>query len=195
MVSPVAGVIVNREVVAGEVVDTAKTLFIVADTRQMWLTLNLRQEDANRVALGQLIRFLVDGSLQESQGTVSWISPEVDEKTRTVKVRANLANNEGRLRANSFGQGQIILRKENNALVVPNEAVHWEGDCTVVFVRDKNYLSQDAPKVFHVRQVRLGAKDQENTEIIAGVLPGELVATKGSGTLRAELLKNNLGEG
>ena len=38
-------------------------------------------------------------------------------------------------------------------------------------------------------------KDDRNTEIIAGVLPGEVVATRGSGTLRAELLKNNLGEG
>jgi cobalt-zinc-cadmium efflux system membrane fusion protein len=161
----------------------------------MWLTLNLRQEDANRVALDQHVRFLADGSLQESQCSVSWISPDVDEKTRTVKVRANLANREGRLRANSFGQGQIILRKENNALVVPNEAVHWEGDCYVVFVRDKDFLSPGAPKVFHVRQVRVGSKDQEKTEIIVGVLPGELVATKGSGTLRAELLKNNLGEG
>ncbi|MFL5245300.1 MAG: efflux RND transporter periplasmic adaptor subunit [Gemmataceae bacterium] len=195
VVSPIAGVIVNREVVNGEVVDTAKALFIVADPRQMWLTLNLRQEDANRVTLGQHVRFLVDGSMQESQGSVSWISPEVDDKTRTVKVRANLANSEGRLRANSFGQGQIILRKESNALVVPNEAIHWEGDCTVVFVRDKNYLSEAAPKVFHVRQVRIGAKDRENTEVIAGILVGEVVATKGSGTLRAELLKNNLGEG
>ena len=55
--------------------------------------------------------------------------------------------------------------------------------------------SQDSPKVFHVRTVRLGAKNEKFTEIIAGVLPGEVVATKGSDVLRAELLKNNLGEG
>ena len=49
--------------------------------------------------------------------------------------------------------------------------------------------------MFHVRTVRLGAKNEKFTEIIAGVLPGEVVATKGSDVLRAELLKNNLGEG
>jgi cobalt-zinc-cadmium efflux system membrane fusion protein len=64
-----------------------------------------------------------------------------------------------------------------------------------VFVRDKNFLHEGAPKVFHVRKVRPGARDDKYTEIIAGVLPGEVVATKGSGTLRGELLKNNLGEG
>ncbi|HJT75781.1 MAG TPA: efflux RND transporter periplasmic adaptor subunit [Gemmataceae bacterium] len=193
--APLDGVIVAREVVAGEVVDSAKVLFVVADPRQMWLTLNLPQEDTKKLALGQLVRFRTGGTAEEVQGTVTWISTNADEKTRTVKVRANLANPEGRLRASTFGLGQIVLREEKSAIVVPNEAVHWEGDCFVVFVRDKNFLGKDAPKVFHVRQVRVGTKDAQNTEVVAGVLPGELVATRGSGTLRAELLKNNLGEG
>ncbi len=192
--APLDGVVVAREVVAGEVVDVTKVLFVVADTRQMWLTLNLRQEDTKRLLLGQPVRFRTDGTAEEVQGTVAWISTSVDEKTRLVKVRANLANAEGLLRASTFGQGQVVLREEKDAIVVPNEAVHWEGDCFVVFVRDKNFLEKDAPKVFHVRKVRIGVKDAENTEVIAGVLPGEVIATKGSGTLRAELLKNNLGE-
>lgn len=195
MKAPLDGVIVAREVVAGEVVDSAKVLFVVADPRKMWLTLNLPQEDTKKLAIGQLVRFRTGGTAEEVQGTVTWISTNADEKTRTVKVRANLANAEGRLRASTFGLGQIVLREEKNAIVVPNEAVHWEGDCFVVFVRDKNFLAKDAPKVFHVRQVRVGIKDAQNTEVIAGVLPGEVVATRGSGTLRAELLKNNLGEG
>jgi cobalt-zinc-cadmium efflux system membrane fusion protein len=73
--------------------------------------------------------------------------------------------------------------------------VQWEGDCYVVFVRDKNYLQDDAPKLFHVRNVRLGAQDDRYTEILAGVAPGELVATAGSSILGAELLKGKLGEG
>ena len=89
----------------------------------------------------------------------------------------------------------MILRQEKQAVVVPSEAVQWEGDCHIVFVRDKDYLQEGAPKVFHTRTVRPGAKDGGNTEIIAGVLPGELVAARGSAVLRAELLKNSLGEG
>jgi cobalt-zinc-cadmium efflux system membrane fusion protein len=49
--------------------------------------------------------------------------------------------------------------------------------------------------VFHVRTVRLGAKNEKYSEVLAGVLPGEVIATKGSDVLRAEMLKNNLGEG
>jgi cobalt-zinc-cadmium efflux system membrane fusion protein len=193
--SPLDGVVVSREVVAGEVVDTSRLLFIIADTSRMWLTLNVRQEDAQGLGLGRPVRFRPGSGLQEVTGAIAWISTAVDEKTRTVKVRADLDNRDGRLRANTFGPGRIVLREEKNAVVVPTEAIQWEGDCHVVFVRDKNFFREGAPKVFHVRKVRPGVRDEKYTEIIAGVLPGEVVATKGSGTLRGELLKNNLGEG
>src|SRR5262249_29204790 len=149
------------------------------------------QEDAHKLDLGQLVRFRSDASGPEATGKLNWLSTAVDAKTRMLKVRADLDNRERRLRANTFGQGWIILREEKRAVVVPSDAVHWEGDCHVVFVRDKNYFAENAPKVFHVRKVRVGAKDANNTEIIAGVLPGEVVAAKGSGTLRGALLKNN----
>jgi cobalt-zinc-cadmium efflux system membrane fusion protein len=195
LVAPLGGVVVSREVVAGEVVDSTRALFVVADTRRMWLTLHVRQEDARRLALDQLVRFHADGGSGEAQGKVAWISTAVDRKTRTVQVRAELDNARGQLRDATFGSGRIILRQEKEAVVVPSEAVQWEGDCHVVFVRDRNYLDRGAFKVFHTRTVRPGATDGGNTEIIAGVLPGELVVTRGSGLLRSELLKNNLGEG
>jgi len=189
------GVVVSRAVVAGEVVDTSKVLFVVADTRRLWLTLEVRLEDAKALALGQPVRFRPDASKVEVKGAITWISTEIDHRTRTLKVRATLANADGVLRANMFGTGRIILREEKLVVVVPHEAIHWEGDCYVVFVRDKNYFKEGSPKVFQTRTVRLGAKDDQHTEIIAGVLPGELVATKGSAVLKAELLRGNLGEG
>jgi cobalt-zinc-cadmium efflux system membrane fusion protein len=193
--APFDGTVVRRDVVANEVVDTTKPLFVVADTSRMWLTLNVRLEDMRHIKIGQKILFRVGEQPKPSEGSVTWISTAVDEKTRTVTVRADLENRDGALRAHAYGTGQIVLREEKNAIVVPNEAVQWEGDCFVVFVRDKNYFKKDAPKFFHVRKVRPGAKDDTHTELLAGVLPGEVVATKGSGVLRGELLKNNLGEG
>lgn len=193
--APMDGIVVAREVVAGEVVDSSKVLFVVADTREMWLNLDVRVEDAKLLAPGQKVLFKPDGSKHELSGKITWLSTAVDEKTRTVKLRAELTNIDGKLRASTFGAGKIILREEQNAVVVPKDALHHEGCCHVVFVRDKNYLKGDSQKVFHVRKVVPGAKDDTNVEIIAGVLPGEVVATKGSGVLRSELLKNHLGAG
>lgn len=195
ILAPFDGVVVTRDVVVGEVLDSTKLLFVVADVSRMWLTLNVRQEDAKYVSLGQPVRFAIDSGGVRPTGQVTWISTAADEKTRTVRLRAELPNPDGQLRASTFGAGQIVLREEKQAVVVPNEAVHWDGSCYVVFVRNKDFFKENAPKVFHPRTARLGAKDDQYTEIIAGVLPGEVVASKGSGLLRASLLKNNLGAG
>lgn len=194
--SPMDGVIVEREIVAGEVVDPTQTLFKVADPRQMWLMLSIPLEDANFLSIGQPVRFLPNGSRNEVAGTLSWISTAADKQTRMVKIRAELENSNGQLRDETFGAGRVILREEPNAVVVPNNAVHWEGCCQVVFVRDKGYFeSPESPKVYHLRSVRTGARNGEFTEIIAGLLPGEVVVTDGSDVLRAQLLKNSLGAG
>jgi len=168
---------------------------VIVDPSRMWLTVNVRQEDASHVDLAQTVLFKADGHPDEFHGQVSWISMSVDEKTRTVRIRADLENPDGRLRANTFGTGRIVLRQEKSAMVVPNEAVQSDGDCQIVFVRNKRFFEADAPKLFHVRKVRLGARNDKYTEILAGVLPGEVVATKGSAALKAQLLKNSLGEG
>lgn len=195
--APLEGVVVARNVVPGEVVDTSSALFDVADVRQMWLTLAVRQDEAKYLTLGQTVLFRPSNSQDEPEirGSLAWISTQADDRTRTVQVRVNLPNTDGRLRANTFGMGRIVLRDEPNAIAVPSEAVHWDGDCHVVFVRDKDFLKEGSPKFFHIRKVRVGVKDAEMTEIIAGLLPGEVIASKNSVVLEAQLLKGNLGAG
>jgi cobalt-zinc-cadmium efflux system membrane fusion protein len=193
------GEILTRNATPGESVDSSDVLFVIADTSRVWLTLNVRLEDAERVQAGQMVRFLHQGHDDWEEGKVVWVSPAADERTRTVPVRAELANTEGRHHAQTFGTAQIVLREEPRALIVPSSAVHWDGDCHVVFVRDRDFDKPGAVKVFHVRKVRPAAKEladnQPVTEIAVGVLPGELLASANSGILRSELLKNNLGAG
>jgi multidrug efflux pump subunit AcrA (membrane-fusion protein) len=194
--SPLQGVVIDRQVVAGEVVTPSQTLFRVVDPSRMWLTFSIPLEQASLLSVGQPVRFRPDGSQEEVTGQLAWVSAAADKQTRMVEARAELPNPDGHLRDETFGAGRVILREEQDAIVVPSEAIHWEGCCNVVFVRDKRYFdSPDSPKLFHVRSVRPGATSGKFTEIIAGVLPGEVVTTKGSDVLRAQLLKNNLGEG
>lgn len=193
--SPLDGIVVSRHVVAGESVDVGTVVFVVADVSQLWLSLDVRPEDARMLSLGQEVRFQPDAGTGEVRGKLIWVSTAQDEKTRTVKARVELPNPDLKLRAHTYGVGRIVLREEPRAIVVPNEAVEWEGDCNIVFVRDKDFLKEDAPKLFRVRKIRVGAKQGSQTEIIAGVLPGELVVTKGSSVLRAELLRGKMGAG
>ncbi len=195
--SPLDGTVVECKVVAGETVDANVALYGVADLRRMWLMLDVRQEDVSQLSLGQAVLFRASDNKfgQEAKGTIAWISTEADDKTRTVKVRVELPNSDGRLRANTFGLGRIVLREELKAIVIPTEAVHTDGDCRIVFVRDKDFLREGAWKYFHVREVRTGVQQGDTTEIIAGLIPGEVLASKNSMVLEAQLLKSNLGEG
>ena len=195
LVSPIDGVIVSREVVAGEVVDASKILFEVVDNEHKWMTLDVKSEDARFLHLGQKVLFQENQGVSDITCNLSWISTQADLKTRTVKARANLNDEGGKMRANTFGTGKIILREEMQALCIPKEAVQWDGCCNIVFVRNANFLKSDAPKFFSVRKVRIGIREGNQVEILAGLLPGELVVKQGSGLLLSELLKGSLGEG
>ena len=193
--APLVGRVVDRETVVGEVVDRGSQMFRISDTRTVWLDLRVAAEDASLAEIRQQVRYLPDGHATEHRGRVIWISSDVDRETRTVRVRAELANSDGELRNESFGMGEIILRDESDAIVVPESSVQWDGENTLVFVRDARFFEKDRPKFFVARSVRVGVTQDGFTEIIAGVLPGEIVASSGSDVLRAQLLKNNLGAG
>jgi cobalt-zinc-cadmium efflux system membrane fusion protein len=189
LVAPFDGVVISREGVAGEKADPSKPIFGIADVRRLWILLDVRLEDASALAIGQAVHFRPDGSSDEAVvGKVLWLSTAVDEKTRTVKVRAEVDNPEGRLRAHTFGSARIVTRRDEKAVAVPDEALQWEGCCHIVFVRV-------ADEIFQTRKVRLGARNRGYSEILVGLLPGEVVVTTGSHVLKSDILKSKLGAG
>ncbi|MBA4066906.1 MAG: hypothetical protein C0501_25010 [Isosphaera sp.] len=184
-----AGVVLSADVVAGEVVEAGTPLFVIVDPSRVWVTLHVGPEDARRVAAGQQVFFRPDGSSSEYPATVISVGTAADEATRTVPVRAEAENAAGALRASTLGRGRVVLREVPKAVVVPHDAVHPFRGRTVVFVRDPDFLKPDGPKAFHARAVTTGGRDERNTEILTGLSPGEIVATKGSGVLLSELTR------
>ena len=187
--APFAGVVLTADVVTGEVVEAGKTLFVIVDPTRVWVTLHVGSEDARRSAVGQRVFYRPDGSAREYPGAVVWVGTAADETTRTVPVRAELDNAGGSLRASTLGRGRVVFRQEPKAVVVPHEAVHPFRGRTILFVRDADFLKPGGPKAFHVRVVKTGGRDDQHTEILAGVSPGEIVATKGSGVLLGEFTR------
>lgn len=200
--SPLEGLVVERNAVPGEVVDPTKVLFAVADLNRIWVAADVRSEDADRVAVGQRLAFTADGHPGESlTGSVAWTSTAIDPRTRTLRVRAEIENPAAHWRARTFGTARITLRAEGQpATVIHPDAVQREGECRYVFVR----LDETT---FEVRAVRLGvrgeaaarpqdgrAQREARVEVLDGVRPGESVVTTGSFILKAELLKDQLGD-
>lgn len=194
VVAPFDGVVVERNVVIGEVVDANKILFQVADLSRIWALADVSTDDADRVAVGQQMTFEADGHRGEKlTGKVSWTSTTVDPKTRTLRVRAMVENPKIHWRARTFGTAQISLRDHQTPVAaVPVDAIQRDGDCQYVFVR------LDAT-TFEARAVRLGVRGaagprkQQWVEILSGVEVGQRVATTGVFALKAEILKDRLG--
>lgn len=184
------GVVAERNVVPGEVVDPSKVLFVVADLTRIWVMADVRADDADQVAVGQAVTFRADGHPDEALvGKVSWTSTTIDPRTRTLRVRAEIENPKGHWRARTFGTAKIRLRDPNAAaLVVPADAVQQEGKCRYVFVRV-------AEATYEMRAVKLGVRGLKELEVVEGVRPGEAVVAAGSFVLKAEILKDRLGGG
>ena len=187
--SPVAGRVIQRRAVVGELVEERDALYSVADLSTMWLMMDLYERDLMQARIGLPVLFTVDGLPGHSfEGRIAWVSSTVDDRTRTVKVRADLPNERGFLRANMFGLARIIVHDDDEVLSVPVEAVQTDGCCQLVFVKKNDNL-------YEPRKVTLGASASGHVEILHGLASGERVVTTGSFLMKTEILKSNIGAG
>lgn len=197
--APFDGVVVGREAVVGEVIEAATPIFEVADVSTMLLVLNVSKEDADKVALGQPVRFRPDGSSEDFTSRISWISTEVNEATRTLQVRAEVDNHPApadeparhALRANTFGSGRIEIERRGTAVVVPRSSVQWDGSRWVVFVPAGN-------AAFAARPVQPGVHDGDVVEIASDAAADPQfthVVGAGSHVLKSQILLERMERG
>ncbi|MFO0890969.1 MAG: efflux RND transporter periplasmic adaptor subunit [Isosphaeraceae bacterium] len=191
--SPIGGTVVMREGVGGEAVEPTRKLFVVADTSKMWLWLDVYESGIEDIRTGQAVSFSISGT-KESQasrftGKVTWVGTEVNPTTRTIRVRAELENPSGRLRAHQFGRAEIQLGPDHETVVVPREAVQRRYQDHLVFVAlgDTTYR----PERVRVRPTGRG----DVLEVASGLKPGVRVVTTGSFLLKTETMKDALGAG
>ncbi|HEV3137098.1 MAG TPA: efflux RND transporter periplasmic adaptor subunit [Pirellulales bacterium] len=188
VMAPREGVVVERQAVVGEPAHPQTPLFAIADLESMWLHLHVYESFLPHIALGQSVTFFPDGLPgQGFAGTVTWISPEVDSQTRTIQLRAEVANPEGALRANMFGKAELLAEKTHDRLVVPPAAVQSHGGKHIVFVQKPDNL-------FEVRRIIVGLKSDQFWEVTAGLQAGEKVATTGSFLLKSNLENSDFGK-
>jgi membrane fusion protein, heavy metal efflux system len=120
-------------------------------------------------------------------GRVTSVGTEVNPMTRTTRVRAELNNPDGRLRANQFGLAKIQVEPEHEAVVVPRAAVQNDGKVEMVFLPLDNHSYRPQQVV-----TRPTGRD-DVVEVVEGLEPGQRVVTTRSYMLKAELFKNRLG--
>ena len=122
--APIGGVVVSQNVKEGDYVNVGSSFFRIVDLSELWLNLDAYESDITWLRYGQEVRFSVEAFPGEQfKGRIAFIEPEVDRKTRTVSVRVNVPNPDGRLKPGMFATVRIETRKKTDALMVPTEAV------------------------------------------------------------------------
>lgn len=177
--APISGVILEKSVVEGAAFQTGQTLFRLADLSSVWLTVEIREIHAARVAPGSsAVATLAAYPDERFSGVVDFVYPTVDEQTRSVRARIVLRNADGRLRPGMFASVHITTPRVQ-ALSVPTNAVLWTGDRTLLFV------VQEAGGIRPV-EATLGATIGEYTIVRAGVSAGQRVVSSAQYLIDAE---------
>jgi cobalt-zinc-cadmium efflux system membrane fusion protein len=195
IVAPIDGTVVQRHAVRGEAVQATTPLFAVADTSTMWLWIDVYEADIERVKSGQTVNFAISGldaatTAAALDGTITWVGAQVDPTTRTTRVRAEMANPDGRLRANQFGRAVVHIGAPHEVVVVPRSAVQTKDGTEVVF------LPGDEGGVFRPQRVVTRASNRRDViEVAWGLRPGDRVVTQGSFWLKTEIMKGAIGAG
>jgi cobalt-zinc-cadmium efflux system membrane fusion protein len=156
----------------------------------MWLWIDVYESDIASVAVGQPVTFTISGTeTPVFSGRVTSVGTEVNPTTRTTRVRAELENPDGRLRANQFGRASIQVEPEHEALVVPVAAVQDDGRSERVFVPLADGVS------FRPQAVVTRPMDRPDlVEVVRGLDPGQRVVTTGAFLLQSELHKEAIAE-
>lgn len=189
--SPIAGVVVERPVTLGQMVNPEDTLFLVMDLSEVWILVDVFERDLAQVGLGQKVKVRVAAYPEEEfGGEVSHIGAIVESRSRAVKVRVALGNPGGRLKPGMFARVSLSDTRgsEHEHLFVPVAAVQRTDEGPVVFVRGE----EDGE--FMPRPVRTGPEVEGFVAIEAGISAGDEVVVAGSFILKSELGKESLGE-
>jgi cobalt-zinc-cadmium efflux system membrane fusion protein len=171
--SPIDGTVVERNATIGATVGTDANVFKIIDTSRVWVDANVFEKDLPRIRVGQGVKLNVTAFPGTTfSGRVIFINSVVDPDSRTVKVRTEVPNPDGRLKPEMFANIEIITDVNSTAISVPQSAVLEDGGKSVVFVAEGNTYKQ--------RQVQLGIKNGDRVEIIDGLNAGDKVVVKGN---------------
>jgi Cu(I)/Ag(I) efflux system membrane fusion protein len=171
LVSPINGVVTAKTAVEGIRLTPADTPFEITDLSRVWGIADVYEREIPLVKVGMSAELSL-GSFpgRGFRGRVAFIDPQVDPKSRTVKVRVELDNPKGELKPEMFGE-MVLKSQARKGLSVPIDAVLDSGERKIVFVA----LGDGR---FEPREVQTGANLGEAVEILSGVKQGESVVTR-----------------
>jgi membrane fusion protein (multidrug efflux system) len=171
--APFSGLIARRHVSVGEYLSIGSALFDLVALDPIEVEFTLAEIDSSKVAIGHPVKISIAPYPDEIfTATVSMISPTIDPRTRTLRVKAELPNPDGRIRPGLFAHTDLGVSERRNVIVVPDDAVVQRADGAVIF-------RLTAAGRVERRSVETGVRIEGRIEISSGLSPGDVVVVRG----------------
>lgn len=180
--APIDGVITDKQIAVGAVVQEDANIFVVSDLSTVWVEMNVYAKDLNTVKVGQPARVEATAFAAQAQGRVSYVGALVGAQTRVATARLVLPNPQGLWRPGLAVKVELRAGEVSVPLAVAADAVQSLNDWTVVFLHHDDQ--------FEAQPVELGRSDGQWVEVLAGLEPGTRYAARNSYLIKADIGKS-----
>ncbi len=181
--SLIDGTIIAKQIALGEIPSEDEPTYTIADLDTVWVKLNIYQRHLSQVSVGQEVVISADNGASDRRGRISYVSPVIDEHTRSASARVVLSNADGKWRPGLFVNGHVSVSSEEVEVAIPLTALQTIEGHSGVFIQ--------TPEGFAFEEVTVGHRNSSHVEILHGLQPGELYVAEGGFTLKGELLKGD----
>lgn len=185
LVSPVDGIVIEREVVPQNFYETSTVLMVIAPLDHLWVMVNVYELDQDKVKVGQTLEIQFPFLAEKIEGKVQYVANEVSKETRAVKIRASIPNPGARLKSDMLVKAILDIPPKAGQTRIPRLAMVSAGGNDYVFVRkpreanDKDSKNQTVDR-FERRVVEVAQENHDKVIISAGLKAGEEIVTLGS---------------
>ncbi|MEW8626997.1 MAG: efflux RND transporter periplasmic adaptor subunit [Candidatus Thiodiazotropha sp.] len=188
--APFSGQLGLRQVNLGQIIEQGTPVVTLQTIDPIYADFSLPQQRFSSVAVGNEVRITTDAAQDKSfSGKIIAINPEIDQATRTVRIRSTLSNQEELLRPGMFANIEVIMPQQDEVLAIPATSVLYApyGDTVFVIDTTKDEATGEEQKTLRQQIIRLGQTRGDYVSVITGLEEGETVVTSGVFKLRPNM--------
>ena len=177
--APINGTVIQRQVGVGQNIATqgnggSTSIFTIGNVSRVWLVANMREVDAPKLHIGDVMEVSVLALPQQSfRATITFVAASIDPVTHRLPIHAEIANPLGLLKPEMFASFRVISGEAASAPAIPADAIVYDPDGAHVWLVGPN-------RTLSVRKVTLGRTEDKLAEVVSGLRAGDVVVTSGS---------------
>jgi cobalt-zinc-cadmium efflux system membrane fusion protein len=183
--SSIDGVVLDLHMTAGELIGDDIHAVTIADLSAVWAELNIYQKDLRKIKVGQITEIYFDEVEHAVRGKIFYLSPTVNEQTRTATARVKLNNSRGNWKPGMFVSSRVFTEHVNVDHAIDLKSIQSIEGQNVVFVKDGDG--------FKPQPVTIGKINSKYAEVLTGLNEGQTYIAQGGFIIKSELLKASFG--